>query len=589
MSLAAALLVSAQSISGHFPSPAIAKAPDKTDSGLQIQHLHESAINAYHAFDYAKALKTYKELLGLASDGTDQHVKFATAAGASAFHLGRYHDALKYYSQAGNELSKLAAKSRPNYELYAEIICSKGETIYEIGDYKKSAAQFLIAIDLWKEKKASDDILMRSLEGLGASYFHAAQYAQALPVYQELAWRDGQTLGPESLQYGWSLRILSDVYKALGEESNRTACRERSTWIFRLWNKNKQLAEHSGLIGPKLTREELILKLDERLIGGLNCNQDLSFIKPAAYTHIPDRGGSVAYDPVARRKTMVPWERHRIVMSDPAGVQWTDPLVPMIGVIICVPGFGLQHGSFDEFGKRMAKVGYLVVSYDVRGFGAYTALKARHRIDLLRTLDDLTTSATLLNKEFPKLPIFILGESMGGSVALQFVAFHGDLVDGLIAAVPSAQRSDGWLADIKIGLDLLASPDQVANLESYLVNRVTTNDGLREKWEHDPESRFTITSAELDAYQSFLKRNDKCAKMITRTPVIIFQGLNDLLIRPEGAIKLVREITSPDKDLILIGKSQHLLFEQGQFNDDIISQVSNWMRMHARSEKDFHN
>ena len=553
------------------------------ESDKQIQHMHEAAIGAYHTFNYEKSLATYKELLGLSEITPDDRVKIATAAGASAFHLGRYHDALKYYTLADKALSNLAPGSLPDLE--AEIICSKGETIYEIGNRKKSAEQFLTAINLWKEKKATDDILMRSLEGLGASYFHDGKYAEALPLYQELAWRDGNTLGNESLQYGWSLRILSDVYKALGEMDKRTACMERSAWIFRTWNKNKQLTEHSDLIGAKLSREELIKRLDERLVGSLKNDQNLSFIPEAAYTHVTDRGGSVPYDPVVRRKHMVPWERHRIVMTDPAGVQWTDPLVPMIGVIICVPGFGLQHNSFVEFGKRMAKVGYLVISYDVRGFGAYTALKARHHIDLLKTLDDLTTSATLLKKEFPTLPIFILGESMGGSVALQFVAYHGALVDGLIAAVPSAQRYGGWLASMKIGLDLLASPDQVANVKSYLVNRATTNSGLREKWENDPESRFTITSKELDAYQSFLKRNEECARMITKTPVIMFQGLNDLLIRPEGAIKLVREISSTDKDLILIGKSQHLLFEQGQFNDDIISQVTNWLRMHARSEK----
>ncbi|MBS1989276.1 MAG: alpha/beta fold hydrolase [Cyanobacteria bacterium SZAS LIN-2] len=581
--LAASLLLTQSNNTAASAATKNAKTGTQEDTvpvNAAVKSLHEAAIDAYHKYNYDLALKTYRELLKRSDLEAQERIRVTTAAGASAFHLSHYREALKYYDTAEKLLEKLPAGQMPRVR--AEIVCSRAESTYEIGDHTKSAEQFLTAIELWKNKEATDDILMRSLEGLGASYFQDGKYKEALPVYQELAWRDGSTLGVESLQYGWSLRILSDVYRALGEKKETQACNDRSAWIFRNWNKNKELAQYSHLIGRELTRAQLESKLSELIVGKLDNGQDLSFIKPAALTHITDRGGSVPYDPVARRKTMVPWERHRIVMRDPAGIQWTNPLVKPQGIIVCVPGFGLQHGSFDDFGRRMADLGYLVISYDVRGFGAYTALKALHSIDLERTIDDLAVSADVLRREFPGLPVFILGESMGGSVALQFVAYHPELVNGLIAAVPSAQRTGGWLAAAKIELGMLTSKDRVANVESYIVNRATTNPYLREYWEHDPESRFTMTPAELNAYTSFLKRNDKCAAMITKTPVIMFQGLNDLLIRPEGSVKLIREITTHDKDLVLIGKSQHLLFEQGQFNDDIISQVTNWMKMHSR-------
>lgn len=65
----------------------------------------------------------------------------------------------------------------------------------------------------------------------------------------------------------------------------------------------------------------------------------------------------------------------------------------------------------------------------------------------------------------------------------------------------------------------------------------------------------------------------------------MYQGVHDLLIKPEGTINLFRRINSLDKDLSLIGRSQHLIFEQGQFSNNLLNTLCDWLRNHSEMAK----
>lgn len=252
-----------------------------------------------------------------------------------------------------------------------------------------------------------------------------------------------------------------------------------------------------------------------------------------------------------------------------------------------MPGFGLHRRSFSALGTNLAHLGYLVLSYDVRGFGSYALLKARDSIDLFSTLDDLEANFKTIHLEHPGLPVFILGESMGGSVALQFTAYHPDLVAGLVASVPSASRYPQWKASTKVALELLTGNAEPIDVQNYIVNRATKDQDLKQNLEKDPDGRFAASPKEFLAFNKFVSRNSACARMIKDTPVLMFQGVRDLLIRPEGTIRLFKQIGSEDKDLILVGKSQHLLFEQGQFDNNTMQDLVDWLDSHLTSKQKF--
>ncbi len=548
----------------------------------------KAAANELRAFDpaFKPALENYqKEHYNQAYDEfnniTSNQVLTAaekilaeTGAGASAYQNSRYTKALQHYKQA----YKLFEKTGTDKQLKAELLCSLGDVCYEEEKYPQSINYFKQSLALAEEKDGSYDIFMRSLEGLAASYFNNKQIEEALPIYEEMAWRDRHTYGPLSVQYGWSLRVLADVYDALGVKEKAKICFDRSVWNFRSADRDRLLKELAGK--SKYDNESLATKLTERTIGTRTRMPEPDNLEPR-YTHKKAHLEPATTNADSVAAPELPWQRKRTVMQQPAGMQWINPDIETRGIVVCIPGFGLHRTSFAGLGQKLAQEGYSVYAYDVRGFGSNTTLKARDRIDLEKTMDDLKAAIGALRQDNPNLPIFVLGESMGGSIALQFTAANPDLVDGLVAAVPSSRRYRQFKLVSEIGLHKLFGNKDTIDAAPTVLNRATTNEALKQELMEDPESRMSATPDEFIAVSKFLAHNRESASKITQTPVMMYQGVHDLLIKPEGTISLFRRIGTLDKDLTLIGRSQHLLFEQDQFSNNLLNTLSDWLKNHA--------
>lgn len=57
----------------------------------------------------------------------------------------------------------------------------------------------------------------------------------------------------------------------------------------------------------------------------------------------------------------------------------------------------------------------------MRGFGSWTQTKGVEELDYDQTIADIANLAEIIRNEFPGLKIFLLGESMGGAIALSRV------------------------------------------------------------------------------------------------------------------------------------------------------------------------
>lgn len=259
---------------------------------------------------------------------------------------------------------------------------------------------------------------------------------------------------------------------------------------------------------------------------------------------------------------------------------WIDPDVDPKAIILCVHGLGLHNDSYEAFGKTMSKLGYLVYAVDVPGFGSFKAAEGRERIDFDYCLRGIEQTLHFIHKVNPKMPIFILGESMGGAIALRFTSQHPDLVAGLVSSVPSGDRFKQGKETLRVGLKLLTAPNKEFDIGSSVINRATSKDDLKERWEKDPLNRMQLTPKELVRFQDFMNDNHESAKSITNTPVLFVQGCKDTLVRPEGTMQLYNQISSQDRELELIHDGEHLIFEENQFNDQVIKKLDKWLSSH---------
>lgn len=109
-------------------------------------------------------------------------------------------------------------------------------------------------------------------------------------------------------------------------------------------------------------------------------------------------------------------------------------------IIIGVHGMNDYLNAFDMPGRWFQQRGVTLYAYDQRGFG-----RAPGRglwAGGARMADDLDAVIRLVRKEHPDLPVYLLGESMGGGVVMRaFSSANPPKVDGVILAAPAVW---GW-------------------------------------------------------------------------------------------------------------------------------------------------
>lgn len=220
------------------------------------------------------------------------------------------------------------------------------------------------------------------------------------------------------------------------------------------------------------------------------------------------------------------------------------PELPTKAVVIALHGMNDYSNAFAMPGEFMRKQGIAMYAYDQRGFGASPNTGIWPGEDNL--VSDLKDMVTALKRRYPHTPLFVIGESMGGAVAIAaFSRPDFPKVEGLILSAPAVwggnamnpfYRGTLWLVahtfPAKIftgeGLKILAS-DNIPML------RVLGKDPLVQKGTR-ADSVLGLVRLMGGAYENMKTLN---------MPLLIVYGANDQVI-PSTAMKgAVEEIPRP--------------------------------------------
>ena len=213
-------------------------------------------------------------------------------------------------------------------------------------------------------------------------------------------------------------------------------------------------------------------------------------------------------------------------------------------VIVAVHGFNDYSNAFAMPGPWLADRGVTVYAYDQRGFG-----KAPHPgfwAGDEAMVADLRTVARLVRKRHPRLPLHVMGASMGGAVAM--VAFAGAGMPDAEGAILVAPAVWGWRAMnplYKSALWIAAHtvPSFSPTGEGLRV-RPSDNVEMLRALGRDP---LIIKKTRIDTVYGLVGLMDKAyeAAPQIRKPVLYLYGRNDELVPREPTLDVVRAIPGP--------------------------------------------
>jgi alpha-beta hydrolase superfamily lysophospholipase len=210
-----------------------------------------------------------------------------------------------------------------------------------------------------------------------------------------------------------------------------------------------------------------------------------------------------------------------------------DPGQPLRGVIIAIHGLGEHAGRYDHVARRLNHWGFAVRGYDQYGHGESGGPRGGLTSDnrLLDDLADIVDSTRLRMKK--GTPLILLGHSMGGAVAAQFVAKSFRPVDALILSSPALDP--GLNAFQKLLLTVL--PKIAPNLRvgnGLDVTKLSHDPAVVEDYKKDRLVHDRI-SARLGRFIATAGAAVLAAAPSWKLPTLLLYAGADVLVNPQGS------------------------------------------------------
>ncbi|MBA3994445.1 MAG: hypothetical protein C0469_13025 [Cyanobacteria bacterium DS2.3.42] len=483
------------------------------------------AIDAIYKPAVSSAKKSLQEKLSKLSK-TD-----ANAASDAASKLAAYEFAGEDFKSASahlNQAIKLLSASSPQYA--AKLVALHkhlGDCDIIEGRGAQAIFHYEEAAKLLPKLEPQSPLRKKTLRALGDAYLREKNHAKAIETFKSLLEYQKQT---NDLSIGWTAVSLRDAYEQMGNKEEADKYFDVSSSYFRPLVKASALRKQDQLVS------QVPIDLWDAL------EQE------------PESAPAMSWEPPNNAQ---PW-----------------------AVLMCIHGMGLHKSAFEAFGKAMSNKGVVVFALDVRGFGSWCKLD-RPKVNFDLCESDITHVASMLKKGMPGVPIFLLGESMGGAIALQ-AAMKSKDIEGVISSVPAADRYNGTKTKMKIAWKVIVGSKNEFDITKDVIEKVSHDEKLVEEWKSDREARFKLGTDELIKFDAFMNRTKAKAQLLDK-PVLIVQGGADPLVKPASTIELYDAIKTKDKTLIILGYKEHLIFENEQFFPLMLEGLTNWLRGHANS------
>lgn len=247
-------------------------------------------------------------------------------------------------------------------------------------------------------------------------------------------------------------------------------------------------------------------------------------------------------------------------------------------ILVCVPGLTENPSTFKKFANDISRYGVSTYGVDVQGYEICEAGKKQEKVDFNRTVLRVMETAQMLRVKHPGVPVFLLGESTGGAIALRAAALHRESFDGLICTVPTWQvRSTLKIGSLEV-LDLTVCRKRQRGMAVNLViKRATDKQDVREALMAVESRRQRFSVMETAKFVRFMNAGPKNASLITDMPVLFVDGLKDRVSKPNGCAYLFNKVASKKKTFILDADAGHLICEEGQHSKSLLLGIKNWI------------
>jgi alpha-beta hydrolase superfamily lysophospholipase len=243
--------------------------------------------------------------------------------------------------------------------------------------------------------------------------------------------------------------------------------------------------------------------------------------------------------------------------------------------VLMIHGLGGHSGWFEPLARRLKVRQIFALSYDQLGFG-----KRKEQVfsSSHEWLKDVKKVTAFLQDLVGDKPIFLIGNSMGGLIALKAVSeLQSANIAGLTLLSPAFEghpKTFPLSYKLDMLLKALFNPEGEFTLP-YGVDVVAGQGAVKDWLENDPERRFQLTGRMILSLLA-LTQGLRFTQPNANCPVLMLSAGQDRLVDNRSNKSIFKKLISPSKKELIFSNAMHDLTLDPAV-DDVANEIVNWI------------
>jgi len=248
------------------------------------------------------------------------------------------------------------------------------------------------------------------------------------------------------------------------------------------------------------------------------------------------------------------------------------------GMFVLVHGLGEHSGRYEELFQVACDMHLAVFAMDLRGHGRSEGLRG-HMDYFDQVLSDLDMLVVESHKQIQKGPLFLLGHSLGGLIAINYALVYPDKISGLIVVSPA----------LKLAVKVPAYKTKLGELASNFLPRFSMGNEIDpnllshdkdvvKNYINDPLVHARISARMYTEMTAAMDRATVNAPHLT-IPCLIVHGTADKIVSIDGSKTFFANAGSPDKKSIWYDGMYHECLHETQ-RKKVFDDLRAWMNSH---------
>jgi acylglycerol lipase len=247
-------------------------------------------------------------------------------------------------------------------------------------------------------------------------------------------------------------------------------------------------------------------------------------------------------------------------------------------IVVIVHGIHEHSARYAHVGARLAGADFAAYATDHRGHGRSDGRRANvERMALI--VDDLGSFVNFATERHGGLPVFMVGHSLGGLIALQYATEPDSDLDGLVLSAPAVEVLVGSALQRRLAGVLSALVPDLRVTALNAAEKISRDPEVVRAYRKDPlidhgrikartGAEILVTIADLPARLPRLS-----------VPLLLLHGTDDEICAPAGSMIVHDQASSPDKTLRRYQGLYHEVFNEPE-RDEVLTDLVSWLKKH---------